>query len=174
MRTKGAGTLVLAVIALTIASCTSTPTTPPDAAPSPTVALASPQDGDGDVGLEPEASPTPLDLAQWNDDARAAVVTAADDVAAAFLRADLTTEDWLTTLEPLVTTDLLGAWANIDPATIPVGEVTGTGSLDSEPTTPFLATVRVPTSTGDLLVTMTRLEATDPWLAAVIAPPSPA
>lgn len=138
-----------------------TPTTPePDQFTPPPSGLI-----DEDTGETVEPAPVP----QWDDASRAAVVEAAESALRAFARPDLDYDTWWAELEPLLTAQAAEDYAYVDPANIPIRQLTGPGVIIDD-TSAYVATIEVPSDVGRYHVVLTRKDAAAPWLASRITP----
>jgi hypothetical protein len=102
-------------------------------------------------------------------DSQADAITAAEDVVTAFGRPDLPYEEWIGGLYPLLTPVGAAAYEDTDPANVPVHQVTGAGTILPESTDVALI-VQVPTDAGPYNVSLSRADASAPWLADRIRP----
>lgn len=184
MRPTPAALVLTAALALTLAACSSSDPTPSPSTASPTEttetttptpddpvpttdeALPTPEDGPGDVGEDDPVESVPT--AVWDEQSAATAIEAATTTVAAFLRTDVDAEQWWAELTPHLTPEYAAALGDVDLATL-----TGTGPtrpavLEGENVSPYVARVRVPTDAGDLLVTLTRADDAQTWLATAI------
>lgn len=134
---------------------------------TPALATATAPIGPNDVAAE---LPTPA--AYPSDDAasRAAAQDTAADAMAAFVRVDLTADEWLARLSALLTVDAASAFYGTDPLEVPARAVTGAARWGSS-TSVYLAEVVVPTDVGDYRLMLVREGQGTPWLVQAITPP---
>ena len=125
-----------------------TPETMPTAVPAESPAVS---DDEHEVEEYPE-----LDVQPWEETAGDALATAASAVAVYLDPASLT---WWTDLTALLSPDAERVYATVDPTVIPAGEVIGDPVTVQTDAGGLLATVRVPTSVGDIDVLLTRATA---------------
>jgi len=146
-----------AIIALT--GCV--PAGPVGPTPAPTLPSTSPTEtiDDGEVIDAPTADP----------DSQSSAVATAEAAVAAYARPDLSPAAWYDGLLPHLSQRGADAYLGTDPSTIPATRVTGDGTV-LEGSTEVLLIVTVPTDAGTYNVTMTRSDATRPWLAERIRP----
>lgn len=121
------------------------------------------EDLDGDATHEPLSAPT------WDDAARVDVQGAAATAVAAWARPDLDYDAWWSGLSPALSESARQTFGTIDPAFIPATTVTGDAVLEDE-SSPWLATLLVPTDAGDVRVLMVRDGAEAPWFMERIDP----
>ena len=86
-----------------------------------------------------------------------------------FAQPDLDYDTWWAQMLPLITEQAGIAYANTDPAQIPVRQVTGAGTV-LEGSTEVSLIVQLPTDAGLYNVTLTRAGVDAPWLADRIRP----
>ncbi|MBG6059745.1 hypothetical protein RCH16_003207 [Cryobacterium sp. MP_M5] len=141
---------------------TPAPTAASTSSAAPTA--AAPTDGLDD-GLD-IATATPADEAST-----AAAVTVAEKLMTAFARPDVDETTWINGLYPYLTQSGGAAYANTNPAKVPVSEITGAGSV-VDGANEYALLVTVPTNIGPYVVSLTRQAPTDPWLADRITPPA--
>ena len=140
------------------------PTSTAAATSSATPTASAPTDGLGD-GLD-TVTATPA-----NEASTAAAVTVAEKLMTAFARPDLDETTWINGLYPYLTQAAGAAYANTNPAKVPVSEITGAGSV-VDGANEYALLVTVPTKIGLYVVSLTRHAPTDPWLALRITPPA--
>lgn len=140
------------------ASSSATPVDP-TAAPQPT----SPDDLSDGVDIPTAEAP--------DETSTAAAITVAEKLMTAYARPGTDQKTWIDGLYPYLTQQGGVAYATVDPAKIPVSEVTGSGTL-VEGATEYALLVKVPTNIGDYVVSLTRKAPTDTWLADRITPPA--
>jgi len=120
---------------------------------------------DEDTGETVEPQPVP----EWDEASRVAVVDAAEAAMTAFARPDLDYDTWWAGVEPLLTPEAAEDYAYVDPANIPVREVTGEGFIVNDASA-YVATVEVPTDAGRYQLVLNRKNADAPWLVSRITP----
>lgn len=141
-------------------------TTPPPVQPAPTAQGHTDEDNEG-VFETPGAYPT------WDAASRTAAKTAAVQAMGRFARPEISAQAWWREFAPLLTPAAAQAYAETDPASIPVRRVTGKARIVDD-RTPFLARVSVGTDIGDYTVLLSRGGAGDPWLVERLTPPASA
>lgn len=120
-----------------------------------------------DEDIPPESGPLPT----WDDASRAAVVQAATATMTAFAQPGADHDTWWAGLREHVTPESAPDLVLIDPANIPASRVTGDGRITAD-TSAAVASVVVPTESGEWTLTMVRASGVDPWLADRITPPA--
>jgi len=113
---------------------------------------------------EPELRPT------WDEESRAAAVQTAEQAMTLFARPSLDADRWGSDLAPLLSPAAQTAHVGVDPAEIPVTEVSGPGVLVEEGTA-RLADIDVPTDVGTYRLLLSRADVDGPWLVEIIQPP---
>lgn len=109
---------------------------------------------------------------QWDDESEAAAIEAAENLLATFAQPTLPYEQWWAAFEPLLTAEAALTYTYVDPANIQPAEITGTGTLTSDPeSTAYLAEVSVPTTDGDWLISLSRADGEAEWLGLHLTPP---
>lgn len=122
-------------------------------------------DEDTEETIRPQVVPT------WDEESRAAVVTAAAAVMTAFARPDLDAGAWTAGLQPLLTPQAAEDYAYVDPSAVPASTVTGPGVLMDDASA-YVAGVDVPTDVGLYRVVLSRTDAAAPWLTERVTPPA--
>lgn len=158
-----------AVLAVTVAvaglsACSTEADVAPVSTSSAVPTESAPEDGLSD-GLD-IATADPAD-----EQSTAAAVTVAENLMTAFARPDLDEATWMDGLYPYLTQTAGTVYAGTDPAKVPVSEVTGSGSV-VEGATAYALLVTVPTNIGPYVVSLTRQDPADPWLADRVTPPA--
>lgn len=132
----------------------------------------------GTIATAPAGAPPdediPLDsgpLPTWDDTSRAAVVQAASTTMAAFAQPGVDHDTWWAGLREHITPESAPDLVLVDPANIPASRVTGDGRITAD-TSAAVASVVVPTDSGDWTLVMVRASGADPWLADRITPPA--
>ncbi len=123
--------------------------------------------GDDVNPLEPR---TPIAVPTWDATSRAAGVAAAEAVVRAFADTAGGRERWWEGFAPLLSEQAQRDYAYVDPAAVPVQEVTGPGELVDD-TSAYVARVEVPTDVGPYTVVLSRSAAAGPWLTERLVPP---
>lgn len=95
---------------------------------------------------------------------------AAVDALTAFAHPDLPKDQWWAGLEPHLTDYAAEAYYYVDPSTIPISAVTGSGTLVASESA-LVAVVEVPSNAGTYEVLMIRDAADAPWRAERLTPP---
>ncbi|MDK9674323.1 hypothetical protein [Propionibacterium freudenreichii] len=121
-------------------------------------------DEDTEETIEPGPVPT------WDDESRADAIAAAETALTAFARPDLDHDTWWSAVGPLLTTQSQQAYVSVDPANIPVKQVTGAGKLTDEESA-YVGHVEVPTDVGTYTVIVIRADGASPWLVSRFTPP---
>lgn len=168
---KGAiAAIIIGAALATLTACLSaTPTmgstTPPSssatARPTPTGSI--PPDGLDADEILPTAPPATTASIR-------AAETLAGQVMTAFARPTVDPTTWINGLYPYLTQSAAAAYSGTDPAQVPVTTILGQGSV-VEGSTAYALVVRVPTNIGEYTISLTRKNASDPWLAERITPP---
>lgn len=135
----------------------------PTASPSPTPSLP-PTDHEHPFDDVEIITPT-----EAGDTSRADALAAATKVMETFARPQLSAEQWWRDMLPLLSQQGAHAYEGTDPALIPVSAVTGAGEV-LEGSTEVMLLVRIPTDAGPYNITLTRPDASSPWLAERIRP----
>lgn len=175
MRGKAIGGVAV-VAALVLAGCAGQDDEAPPAPPNSTPATPVTPDLDqftpppsGLVDEDTGETITPQPVPEWNETSRQSVVAAAETAMRAFARPDLDYDTWWAELEPLLTPQATEDYAYVDPANIPVREVTGQGTIIDD-TSAYVAQVEVPTDAGRYWLILNRQDADAPWLVSRITP----
>lgn len=152
--------------ALLLAGCTSPDAQQPAAtsttSPSSTATFAPDQpdvSDDQDLVDEPAAA----------EQSKADAITAATATMTAFARPDLSEAEWWNGLLPHLSQEGAAAYEGTLPENIPVTAVTGDATV-LEGATDVIVLVEVPTDAGAYVITLTRSDASQPWLAERIRP----
>ncbi|CED90071.1 hypothetical protein [Actinomyces succiniciruminis] len=109
------------------------------------------------------------DPAVWDEESRAAAIAAAEAALEAFAHPELDYDTWWAGLDPHLTQEAAEAYVYVDPANIPVHELTGSGTI-IEDASAYVATVKIPTDAGRYDVLVIRTSGSAPWLASRIVP----
>lgn len=145
--------------------CSSTP----EAAPLPTPTGTPTLDFHASAAAEGTQSPAPL---SWRPEDRRAAIKAGVRVMSLFARPDLERQTWWDDLEPLLSDQAARDYAGVDPANVPVRQVTGPGRLVPLETA-LVTIVHVATDAGLYAVTLSRSPEHPQWRADRITPPEP-
>ena len=169
MNRAAAAALPLAAL-LTLSGCVAGTTTSDNNNPMPsTSATASPRPTGGPNPEPPEDEATPVPVPEAASTSQEAAIAAAEKAVAAFGRPDLSYQDWINGLYPLMTQTGAAAYEGTDPQNVPVRQVTGAGTI-FEGSTEVALIVQVPTDAGAYNVSLSRSSADLPWLADRIRP----
>ncbi len=112
---------------------------------------------DGATTALPDPSHLGLDEAS-----RSAALELAETAMGLFARPDVPNEVWWADLEPVLSARGAAAYVTVDPARIPVRQVSGPADLPGW-TTPEVARVSVPTDVGSYLIIVSRSDADPVW-----------
>jgi hypothetical protein len=162
---KTATVLVLAIATFaTLTGCADQGDAPSPSATStlqaglPSTAPTAPVDA-GKVTAAPEAT----------GDSQQKAIAAAAKVMQAFAQPQLSADQWWAQMLPLLSQQGGVAYEGTDPSQIPAHQVTGAGTVLPDSTEVSLI-VQLPTDAGLYSVTLTRPDASSPWLADRIRP----
>lgn len=153
----------VAAVGLIVGGCSTEGAQPEDDVGSPlptSVPSGTPRSGD-DVGLDEPSED--FDQPHWDEETRGRLVQTATEAVEAFARPDLPYDQWWEAFSPYLSGSARGAFATVEPATIPISRVTGEPQITDE-TSPYLAWVEVPVDVGGVAVLLSRDEHRDPWL----------
>ena len=114
---------------------------------------------DGEIAAAPEAGP----------DSQQDEIEAATEAMKTFAQPQLRADDYWAQMLPLLSQQGGVAYEGTDPAQIPAHQVTGAGIVLADSTDVSLI-VQVPTDVGPYNITLTRPNASAPWLADRIRP----
>jgi hypothetical protein len=168
VRSRGcvsAAVIVLAAFALS--GCVESPDTSPPAVPSSS-STAGPVVSTPDEET-PHDDATVAPVPEAGTGSSAAAVAAAEKVMTVFGQPDLDPDTWIRNLYPLLSQAGAAAYEGTDPATVPVHQVTGPGTL-LDGSTEVALVIQVPTDAGPYTVALSRTSTTSPWLADRIRP----
>lgn len=112
---------------------------------------------------------TPIPVPEAGADGQESAIAAAEKVVARFAQSALSAEEWMEQMTPLLSPTGYDAYTGIDPAQIPVHQVTGAGR-NLPASTDVSLIVHVPTDVGSYNVTLTRRDVSVAWLAERIRP----
>lgn len=127
------------------------------------------------VGGGPQAPETSVPTnPQWvpgdEEAAKGVAVNAMRD----FARPGLDETQWANDFARWLTPKATTAYSSVDPANVPVTEVTGPATLEMDEANGFGATATVPTNIGDYRVEMLRQGQDEPWKVNRLYPPEDA
>jgi len=166
------GTAAAAIAAaLLLSSCTAAPVNEPGGqGPLPTSSAAPPPSATFHPD-QPDVHDTQdlVDAPEAGADSEAAAIAAAERVVSAFARPTFAETQWWNELLPLLSQTGAHAYEGTLPENIPASAVTGPPTL-VDGATDVIALVEVPSDAGMYIVTLTRSDATQPWLAERIRP----
>lgn len=157
-RTAAALILAIATVTVLTGCIDQARPTPSNSSYLPSSDPTAPVD-DGDVTAAPEAS----------RDSRQKAIAAATKVMQTFAQPQLSADKWWAQMLPLLSQQGGVAYEGTDPSQIPVQRVTGAGTVLPDSTEVSLI-VQLPTDAGVYNVTLTRPNASAPWLADRIRP----
>jgi hypothetical protein len=142
--------------------------TPPATEPSPTSTYTPSRSvGDGPQAPEMDVPASP----EWlPGDEEAAKETAANALRD-FARPTIEETQWANDLARWLTPEATTAYSAVDPANVPVTEVTGPATLDVDPTNGFGVMATVPTDVGPYGVQLLRQSQDEPWKVNRLYPP---
>lgn len=133
--------------------------------PAPTDALEALDDGS-------VVTPAPASTLVLDDAARSSAVTQATAVMAAFASAPgESAQQWWSQLRPLMSESGREVYASVDPANVPVTEVTGDAMVEAT-SVASVARVAVPTDAGVYVVVLVRTDKFPAWAADRLIPPT--
>lgn len=150
---------LLLAAALTLTACS---TQDPPPAPAPT-ASGHADDGHDEHELVPSPTATP-DAAAASDAAVAALTAYGDR--------DQAYDTWFAGLKPHLYATAVDEYSTVNPARIPIFEVTGEAAVLELTDSDRYAVLSVPTSIGEYIVELRRDADTDPWGATRFQPPT--
>jgi hypothetical protein len=143
----------------------------PPAGPSPTSTyIPSHSVGGGPQAAETRAPANPEWLPGDEEAARDVAVNAMRD----FARPELDETRWANDFARWLTPKATTAYSFVDPANVPVTEVTGPASLEIDEANGFGATATVPTDIGNYRVQLLRQGQDEPWKVNRLHPPEDA
>ena len=173
----GRGCWAAAVVAAVVAGCStaSSPESPSQETPSESPWTASPSDSDAGSSEEaaedaspaaPPEHPDPTDpaspLPTWDAAATEQAQARAVAFVRAFVRTDLSEEDWYAGIRGFLSEEAQDNYLTVDQRNFPSTEITGDAQLVDDSSV-FIAIVEVPTSAGVFAVTLSRSEAGQDW-----------
>lgn len=185
IRSRGGGALgracgTAAVVAAVVAGCSTasspeSPEAPSQEAPSESPETASPSESDAGSSEDatedaspavPPEHPDPTDpaspLPTWDAAATERAQARAVAFVRAFVRTDLSEEDWYAGIRGFLSEEAQEKYLTVDPRNVPSTEITGDAQLVDDSSV-FLAIVEVPTAAGVFAVTLSRSEAGQDW-----------
>lgn len=140
-----------------------------DTTPVPTAGQTTDEAPGSHDGTHDEAEHTSAPVPTAAANSQESAIAAAEAVVTAFARPGLPEEQWWAELLPLLSQRGAVAYEGTLPENIPVTAVTGPGAV-IDASTEVIILVEVPTDAGDYIVTLTRADASQPWLAERIRP----
>lgn len=120
-------------------------------------------------GATTTAPPDPGGLG-LDEASRSEALELAETAMGLYARPDVAYEVWWADLQPMLSAGACAAYVTVDPARIPVRQVTGPAELP-EWTTPEVARVSVPTDVGSYLVVLARSDVDPVWRVERFVPP---
>lgn len=171
-----AGAIVLTAASLLLcAACfggdrigTTSEDTPPAAEPSPTSTYTPSRSvGDGPQAPETSVSATP----EWLPGDEEAAKETAVNALTVFARPTVEETQWANDFARWLTPEATTAYSAVDPANVPVTEVTGPAILDVDPSNGFGVMATVPTDVGPYGVQLLRQSQDEPWKVNRLYPP---
>ncbi|WP_253907901.1 hypothetical protein [Arthrobacter sp. H20] len=108
---------------------------------------------------------------EWTPEDEDAAKQVAEDALADFARPDVEETQWANDFARWLTPDATTAYSAVDPANVPVTEVTGPATLDIDETNGFGVIATVPTDIGDYGVQLLRQGQDEPWKVNRLYPP---
>ncbi|MBE0011617.1 hypothetical protein [Arthrobacter sp. AET 35A] len=142
---------------------TTTPT------PTPT-STYTPSQSVGDGPQAPNADEVP-ENPEWTPEDEDAAKQVAEDALADFARPDVEEAQWANDFARWLTPEATTSYSAVDPANVPVKEVTGPATLDIDETNGFGVIATVPTDIGDYGVQLLRQGQDEPWKVNRLYPP---
>ncbi len=159
--------VVIVLAAFTVSGCVGSPDTPPPAVPSsssttgPVTSMSDEETPHDDATVAP--------VPEAGTGSSAAAIAAAEKVVTVFGQPDLEADTWIRNLYPLLSQAGAAAYEGTDPATVPVRQVTGPGTV-LDGSTEVALVIQVPTDAGPYTVALSRTSTSSPWLADRIRP----
>lgn len=173
---RGAALAAGALVALTACqaaepSPAAAPAPPPStSSPAPDESWPSSTVGPNHDVEHDEPEPQPLPSPTPDATSNAAALEVGSQAMAAFVRRELTEEQWWANLAPHLSDAAREAYTGTDPANVPASAVTGVGTVLPS-SSGYLATVAVPTDVGVYEVLVSRAGQYAPWSVEQIIPP---
>lgn len=142
--------------------------TSPAAEPSPTSTYTPSQSvGDGPQAPDTSVPASPEWLPGDEDAAKETAVNALTD----FARPTVEETQWANDFARWLTPEATTAYSAVDPANVPVTEITGPATLDVDPANGFGVIATVPTDVGPYGVQLLRQSQDEPWKVNRLYPP---
>lgn len=124
------------------------------------------------VGDGPQASEIDVpDNPQWTLKDADAAKEVAEDALADFARPGLDETQWANDFARWLTPKAVTAYSAVDPANVPVSDVTGPATLEIDESNGFGVIATVPTDIGDYGVQLLRQSQNEPWKVNRLYPP---
>ena len=123
--------------------------------------------GDGPQAPDTDVPTNPKWLPQDEEAAKEVAVNALND----FARPEMEEIQWANDFARWLTPEATTAYSAVDPANVPVTEVTGPAVLDIDDTNGFGVMATVPTDVGDYGVQLIRQGQDEPWKVNRLFPP---
>lgn len=124
------------------------------------------------VGDGPHATETVVPAnPEWTPEAEAAAKETAVNAMRDFARPEVEETQWANDFARWLTPEATTAYSAVDPAIVPVTEVTGPATLEIDETNGFGAIATVPTDIGDYGVQLLRQGQDEPWKVNRLYPP---
>ncbi len=124
----------------------------------------------GDGPQAPNADEVP-ENPEWTPEDEDAAKQVAEDALADFARPDVEETQWANDFARWLTPEATTSYSALDPANVPVSEVTGPATLDIDETNGFGVIATVPTDIGDYGVQLLRQGQDEPWKVNRLYPP---
>ncbi|WP_245702930.1 hypothetical protein [Arthrobacter subterraneus] len=139
-----------------------TPEPPPTSTYTPSHSVGGgPQAPDTDVPENPE----------WTPEAEEAAKEVAVNAMRDFARPEVEETQWANDFARWLTPDATVSYSSVDPANVPVTEVTGPATLEIDEANGFGVIATVPTDIGDYRVQLLRQGQDEPWKVNRLYPP---
>ena len=124
------------------------------------------------VGGDPQAPDTDVpENPEWTPEAEDAAKEVAVNAMRDFARPDVEETLWANDFARWLTPDATTAYSSVDPANVPVTEVTGPATLEIDEANRFGVIATVPTDIGDYRVQLLRQGQDEPWKVNRLYPP---
>lgn len=124
------------------------------------------------VGDGPQAPLTDVpENPEWTPESEAAAKEVAENAMRDFARPEVEETQWANDFARWLTPEATTAYSAVDPANVPVTEVTGPATLEIDETNGFGVVATVPTDIGDYRVQLLRQGQDEPWKVNRLYPP---
>ncbi|MDF9279090.1 hypothetical protein P4U43_14975 [Arthrobacter sp. EH-1B-1] len=124
------------------------------------------------VGDGPQAPITDVpENPEWTPEAEGAAKETAVNAMRDFARPGVEETQWANDFARWLTPDATVSYSSVDPANVPVTEVTGPATLEVDETNGFGVIATVPTDIGDYRVQLLRQGQDEPWKVNRLYPP---